>query len=107
LPQSRELLTCDSRLGRRLLMCEHVTRFHNARRIDRDVTFVNVPNNAFFIDHEGCAISEALLLVKDAVVLDYSAFEIAEYRKSDADLFGKFAVGGNAVYTHAENLSVC
>ena len=87
-------------------MCEYITRVDNARGIDRDVSFVDVPNNAFFIDHEGCAISKALLLVEDAIVLHHSAFEIAEYRKGNAELLGKFAVGGNAVDTHAENLSV-
>ena len=50
-------------------MCEHVTCFDNAARIDGDVSFVDVPNDAFFIDQEGCAISKALLLVEDAISL--------------------------------------
>lgn len=93
-------------LGRRLPMCEHVTRLHNAAWIDCDVSFVDVPNDAFFIDHEGRTISKALLLVEDPIILDHSAFEIAEQRKGDPNLLCKFAVGGNAVYTHAENLSI-
>src|SRR5256885_7091977 len=80
-------------LWRRLPVGEHVTRVHNARRIDCYVSLVDVSNNAFFIDHEGCAISKALLLVKDAIILHHGAFEVAEYRKGNAELLGKFAVG--------------
>jgi len=87
-------------------MCEHVTRIHNACRIDCYVSFVYVSNDAFLIDHEGCAISKALFLVEDAIILDHGAFEIAEYRKGYTELFCEFAVGGNAVYTHTEDLSV-
>jgi len=87
-------------------MREHVARFDSGRRIDCDVSFVNVLNDSFFIDHEGGAIAKALLLVKDTIVLDYSAFEITEERERNSKLLGKFAVGGNTVDTHAENLSV-
>ena len=87
-------------------MCEHVTRFDSGCRIDRDISFVDVLNDAVFIDHEGGTIAKALLLVEDTIVLDYGAFEIAEERERDPKLLGKFAVGGNTVYTHAENLSV-
>jgi hypothetical protein len=57
---------------------EHVTRLHNGSWIDGDVSFVDVPDDAFLIDQERGAISEALLLVKDTISLDYCAFEIAE-----------------------------
>ena len=62
-------------------------------------------NDSFFIDHEGGAVAKAVLLVENAVVLNDSAFEIAEERKRDADLFGEFFVGGNAVDTQSKNLS--
>ena len=78
----------------------------NGGWIDGDVSFVNVPDDAFFIDQEGGAISKALLLVEDTIILHDGAFEIAEDREGNSDLFGEFAVGGNTVYTHAENLSV-
>ena len=87
-------------------MLEHVAGLYNGGRIDRDVSFVNVPNDSFFVDQEGGAISKALLLVKDAIRLDDSAFEIAEYRESNSNLFCEFAVGGNTVNTHSENLRV-
>ena len=87
-------------------MSEHVTCLRSAAGIDRDVSFVNVPNDAFFIDHEGGPIAEALLLVEDTIIFDDGAFEIAENRKRNPNLFCKFAVGGNTVYTHAENLSI-
>jgi hypothetical protein len=85
---------------------EHVARVHDAGWIDCDVSFVNVPDDAFFVDQEGGAISEALLLIIDAVVFYHGAFEIAEDRKCYFNLFCKFAVGGDAVNTEAEYLSV-
>ena len=57
-------------LRRRLLSLEHVTRLHNGGWIDGDVSFVNVPNDAFFIDQEGGAISKALLFIKNTIVFD-------------------------------------
>ena len=99
-------IRCAHQSGRRLPVCEDVTRLHDAARIDRDVTFIDVPDDALFVDHEGGAISKTLLLIEDTIILDYGAFEVAEDRKRDFDLFCKFAVGGNTVYTHAEYLSV-
>ena len=87
-------------------MLEHVTRLDNSSRIDCGISFVDVANDAFFIDQESGAISKALLFVEDTIIPDYSAFEIAEQRKRYLELFGKFAIGGNTVYTHSENLSV-
>ena len=89
-----------------LPILKYVTCFDNARWIDRHVSFVDVADNAFFIDQESGAIAKALLFVEDAISLDHCAFEIAEDRKGYFDLFCKFAVGGNAVYTHSEDLSV-
>ena len=63
---------------RRFLMHEGITCFYSRGWIDGDVSFVNMANDAFFIDHEGGAIAEALLFVEDAIVLDDSSFEIAE-----------------------------
>ena len=87
-------------------MLKYVTRVSDGGRIDGGVSFVNVPDDAFFIDQEGGAIAEALLLVEDPISFNDGAFEIAEYRKSNADLLCKFAVGGNTVNTHSENLRV-
>ncbi len=92
-------------LLRRFLPLEHVTCFDNGGWIDCDVSFVNVPDDAFFVDQEGGAISKALLLVEDSIIFDYGAFEIAEEREGNSYLFGEFAIGGNAVNTHSENLS--
>ena len=90
----------------RFLTLEHVTRVNNGGWIDGDVALVDVLNDAFFIDHEGGTIAKALLLVEDTIVPDDGALEITEYREGDANLLCKFAVGGNAVYAHAEDLSV-
>ena len=87
-------------------MLKHVTRLHYRRWIDGDVSFVDVLDDAFLIDQERGAVSKTLLLVEDTISLHYRAFEIAEYRECDSELFGEFAVGGNAVDTHAEDLRV-
>ena len=83
-----------------------VTRFHHSGWIDCDVSFVNVPDDSFFIDQEGGTIPKPLLLIENAIVLNNSAFEIAEDRKGNSNLFCEFAVGGNTVYTHAKDLGV-
>jgi hypothetical protein len=85
---------------------EHVAGVNNSGRIDRHVPFIDVPDDAFFIDQEGGAISKALLLVEDAIILNDGAFEIAENGERNAELFCEFAVGGNAVDTHSEDLSL-
>ncbi len=93
-------------LLRRFLSVEHVTRLHNCGRIDGDVSFIDVLDDAFLIDQERGAVSKTLLLIKDTIRLDYSALEIAEEWKCDFDLFCEFTVGGDAVYTQAKNLGV-
>ena len=65
-------------LLRRLFVLEDVARLHNSSWIYGDVSFVDVTDDAFFIDQERGPISKALLLVKDTRRLDYRAFEIAE-----------------------------
>jgi len=85
---------------------QNVTRVHHGRRIDRDVSFVDVSNDAFFIDQEGGAVAKALLFVEDAVILDHGAFEIAQERERYLELFGKLTVGGNAVDTQSKNLGL-
>jgi len=64
-------------LGRRFPMRENVTRLHNSAWIDGDVSFVDVPNDAFFIDQKRGTISKALFFVEHPIVPDHSAFEIA------------------------------
>ena len=87
-------------------MLQHITRVDNGGRIDCDVAFVNVLNDAFFIDQEGGPIAKALLFIKDSVILHYGAFEIAEERERDSNLLCKFAVGGNTVDAKTKNLSL-
>src|ERR1044072_4844041 len=87
-------------------MLEYVARVDHSGWIDGDVPFVELTDDAFFIDQKGGAIAEALLLVKDAVILHDGTFEIAEDGERHAKLFGEFAVGRNTVNTHSENLSL-
>ena len=85
---------------------KHITRVDNGGRIDCDVAFVNMLDDAFFIDQEGGPIAKALLFIKDAVILHDRAFEIAEERERDSNLLCEFAVGGNTVDAKTKNLSV-
>ena len=94
------------RRRRFFLTLKNVTRVDDRRRIDRDVSFVNVTNDAFFIDQESGAISKALLLIKNTIIFDDGSFEVAEEREGDSDLLCEFAVGGNTVNTETKNLSV-
>src|SRR5689334_14522091 len=87
-------------------MLKHVARVDDGCRVDGDVSFVDVTNDAFFVDQESGAISKALLLVKNAIVFHDGAFEIAQEREGDSELLCEFAVGGNTVYTQTKNLSV-
>jgi len=66
------------KLLRRLPVLQHVTGINNGGRIDRDVAFVDVLNDAVLVDHEGGPIAEALFFVEDTIIFDDGAFEIAE-----------------------------
>ena len=87
-------------------MHQGVAGIDHSGGIDGHASFVDVLNYPLFIDHEGGAITEALLFIKHAVVLHDGAFEIAEQRKRNSELFSEFLVGGNAVYAESKNLSV-
>ena len=63
-------------------------------------------NDSFLVHYKGSARSKALSFIVDAVSLRYCALEIAEEREGDADLFGEGAIGGEAVNTDAQNLSL-
>src|SRR5476651_672485 len=94
------------RLRRRLLVRQDVAGVLGGGWVDGDVPFVDVLNDPVFVDHKGRAITKALLLVKNSIVLNYRALEIAEKRESNAILFGEFAIGGNTIYAESENLRV-
>lgn len=59
-------------------MHQDVAGIDHGRWIDGHVAFVDVLDDAFFVDHEGGAITEALLFIENAIVFDDGAFEIAE-----------------------------
>ena len=61
-----------------LLVQEHVTGVYDARRIDRGVAFIDVLNDAFFIDHEGGPVAETLRFVEDTIIFNDGAFEITQ-----------------------------
>jgi hypothetical protein len=61
----------------------------------------DVPDDAFLIDDERGACAEAAFLVEDTVIAHGRAFEIAEERERDLDVFGEARVGGRAVNADA------
>ena len=87
-------------------MRKDIARIFRAGWIDSDVAFVDVLNDSVFVDHESCAISEALIFIEDTVIFHHGAFEIAEQRKGNAVLGPEFFVGGHAVDAESENLRV-
>jgi hypothetical protein len=64
-----------------------------ARRVNRRASLFDVANDSFFVYDEGGARAVAAFLVEDAVVADGGAFEIAEERERDLDVFGEARVG--------------
>src|SRR5262249_32166503 len=93
-------------LLRPLLVRQDVARIFSAGWVDGIVAFLDMLDNSVFVDHESSTIAVAPFFIKDAVVLDYRAFEIAQQRKGDAVFCRKFFVGGNAVKADAEDLSI-
>jgi len=88
-------------------MSQDVAGFKRCRWVDGHVPFVDMLNNPSLIDHKRSAITKALRFVEKPVILDHCSFEIAEERKCNADVLREAFVGGNAVYTDAENLCFC
>jgi hypothetical protein len=61
----------------------------------------DVADDAFLVEHEGGARAEAAFFVEDAVIAHGRAFEIAEQRERDLDIFGEARVGRCAVNADA------
>jgi hypothetical protein len=64
-----------------------------------------VLDDAFLVYDERGARAVAAFFVEDAVVAHGRAFEIAEQRERDLDVFGEARVGGRTVNADAQNLS--
>src|SRR5919206_712086 len=73
---------------------EDAARLIRARRVDGGVALFDVAYDAFLIDDERGARAEAAFLVENAVIAHGRAFEIAQERESDLDVFGEARVGG-------------
>jgi hypothetical protein len=80
---------------------EDVACLNRARRVNRRVSLFDVTDDAFLVEHERGACAEAAFLVEHAVVADGRAFEIAEQRERDLDVFGEARVGRCAVNADA------
>jgi len=93
-----------ARLLSGLLVRQYVACFGSGCRIDRYVAFIDVLNDPVLIDYKGSPIPKALRLIEDAIIPHHSSFEIAQQGKRDADVLREAFVGGNTVYTDAENL---
>ena len=59
-----------------------------------------------FVYDKGGAASDKPLLVEDAVSFDHLPLHIAEQGKSHPNVLGKPLVGGEAVYTNADDLRI-
>ena len=88
-------------------MRQYVACFGSGGGIDRYIPFVDVLNDSVLVDYKGSTIPKALRLIENAVVPHHSSFEIAQQGKRDADVLREAFVGGNTIYTDAENLRVC
>ena len=87
-----------------LLVSQYVAGFGSGSGIDRYTPFIDVLNDPVLIDYKRSTIPKALRLIENAVVPYHSSFEIAQQGKRDADVLREAFVGGNTVYTDAENL---
>jgi hypothetical protein len=96
----------DERLSL-LLLKSQAANLISAGWVDGGIALLYVTNNTFFVYHERRAIAEAHLLVVNAVLLDYLAFEIAEEREGDAYLFAEGFVGSEAINADSQDLCIC
>jgi len=73
-------------------------------RIERFLLFVDMLDNALLVDHESRAIREAVLRVKDTVVLGDRPLKITEQGKLYANLISIDPIGKLAVDADSKNL---
>jgi hypothetical protein len=83
---------------------QYVAGFGSGSGINRYIPFIDVLNDPILIDYKRSTIPKALRLIENAVVPYHSSFEIAQQGKRNADVLREAFVGGNAIYTDAENL---
>ena len=98
--------TNRSALVRCFLAHEYVACLGGRSRINRHITFVDVLNDAVFVDNECGSIAEALLFVKETIVFHNGPFEITEEWKGDADVLRETPVGRNTVDANTKHLSI-
>ena len=87
-------------------MLQYVACFGGSSRINRHISFIDVLNDAVFVDDKCGSIAEALLFIKNPVVFYNGSLEITEQWKSYTDVLRETPVGGNAIDADAENLSI-
>ena len=95
----------SNELGRLTLLREDAARLIRARRVNGRATLFDVLDDAVLVYDERGARAVAAFFVEDAVVAHDVAFEIAEQRERDLDVFCKARVGGRTVNADAQNLS--
>ncbi len=87
-----------------LLFINQTACLVSARRIDGRFALLDVAEDTFFVDDERGACSKSAFLVKDTVIFDHLAFEIAEQWERDVNVLGETFVSSKAVNTDSENL---
>ena len=87
-----------------LFVLQHVACGARAGWVNGVFILIDVPDDAFSIDHKRSAVGGRELGVQYPVVRRDLAREIAQQRKFDSDLFGKGFVGGGTIHANAQNL---
>ena len=87
-------------------MRQYVACFGGSSRINRYISFIDVLNDAVFVDDKCGSIAETLFFIKNSVVFNDSTLEITQQWECDTDVLRETSVGRNAVDADAENLSI-
>jgi hypothetical protein len=74
------------------------------RGVERGGAFVDMPNVAVFVDHEGDTVGEEASEGENSVSLGHFLFGVAQERKTRARLLGKSAVSFLAVEADPQHL---
>ena len=83
------------------------TSVGRARDVDRRAAFLDVGNFPFLVDYERRAVGDAPLRHQHTVSFGCLARrEIAENRKGETELLGKFTLGGGIIGADSEDLRV-
>lgn len=96
----RSALSCLLPTAYCLLFSGKGTSLKSARGINGIGAFVNVANDAVFVDHESDAVGEKASETEDTVRLGHFLFGVAQEGETRSGLLGKLAVSFLAIETN-------